>query len=123
VRKGRWKPGDSLPGAEVEVERDCRASHVWEAGEGNTGASRSPHRLAPEAETGARPSLAERIPSTGTRPAGVAHPRHRAVVVGLGLRFALSAPPFGLRRAPLRPRPTTGCNHDPRENQNKKQKP
>jgi len=82
-----------------------------------------PHRLAPEAETGARPSLAKRIPSTGTRQAGVAHPPPRAVVVGLGLRFALSALPFGLRRATLRPRPTTGCNHDPRENQNKRQKP
>jgi hypothetical protein len=29
------------------------------------------------------------------------------VVVGLALRCALNAPPFGLRRAPLRARPTT----------------
>src|SRR2546427_9818756 len=31
----------------------------------------------------------------------------RAGVVGLALRFALNAPPFGLRRATLRARPTT----------------
>jgi hypothetical protein len=30
-----------------------------------------------------------------------------AGVVGLALRFALTAPPFGLRRATLRARPTT----------------
>ena len=30
-----------------------------------------------------------------------------AVVVGMALRFALTAPPFGLRRATLRARPTT----------------
>ena len=47
-----------------------------------------------EVEAGTGPSLAERA-LTGQR-AGV----------GLGLRFALNAPPFGLRRASLRPRPT-----------------
>ena len=32
--------------------------------------------------------------------------------VGLVLRFALNAPPFGLRRAPLRSKPTDGKNQD-----------
>ena len=31
----------------------------------------------------------------------------QAIVVGLALRFALNAPPYGLRRASLRARPTT----------------
>jgi hypothetical protein len=31
-------------------------------------------------------------------------------------------PPFGLRRAALRPNPTTGFNHNTNENQNEKQK-
>ena len=33
--------------------------------------------------------------------------RRGAGIVGLALRFALNAPPFGLRRASLRARPTT----------------
>jgi hypothetical protein len=40
-----------------------------------------------------------------------------AGVVGLALRFALSAPPFGLRRATLRARPTTNTKKE-----NEKQK-
>jgi len=41
------------------------------------------------------------------RKASVARGHGRAAVVGLALRFALNAPPFGLRRATLRARPTT----------------
>jgi len=62
-----------------------------------------PRRLEKEeVETRARPSLAEGLRGTEFAPA-----RRGAAVVGLALRFALSAPPFGLRRASLRPRPTT----------------
>src|SRR6516225_5747771 len=44
-----------------------------------------------------------------------AGPGRDAFVVDLALRFALDAPPSGLRRASLRPRPTTKT----RRNQNK----
>ena len=59
-----------------------------------------------EVEAGARPSLAGRLPGRQFGKLAPGPARWRAVV-GLGLRFALSAPPFGLRRAALRPRPTT----------------
>ena len=36
-----------------------------------------------------------------------------AAVVGLALRFALSAPPYGLRRAALRAKPTDRKKRDP----------
>ena len=65
-------------------------------------------------ETGVRPSLAGWLP---TRELGKpAHgPARQRAVVGLGLRFALSAPPFGLRRAALRSGPASAFR--PRHNQ------
>jgi len=107
------------------VARDCRAPGVREARGGNVGEGNPPSddEPEPEVEAGARPSLAEGLPRTQPSRAGTAPPCAGAVVVGLGLRSALSAPPCGLRRAERRPRPTTGFNHDTNYNQNKKKKP
>jgi hypothetical protein len=60
-------------------------------------------------ETGGRSSLAEGLrtrdfPEPFLEPAS----SRSGTVVGLDLRFALNATPFGLRRAALRSRPTTG---------------
>ena len=82
-------------GAEATVERDCRAAPACETEAGNPGGSRSPNGPEPEVETGARPSLAPRLPPTSSRRARVAFPRCSVVVVGLGLRSALRAPPGG----------------------------
>ena len=55
------------------------------------------------------------VGATGEPPLARACPAHRAAkraaeggpsIVGLALRFALNAPPFGLRRTPLRSKPT-----------------
>src|SRR5208337_2290957 len=46
----------------------------------------------------------------------VRRPTAAARVVGLALRFALNAPPYGLRRASLRARPTTK-NKEKEQNQ------
>jgi len=45
---------------------------------------------------------------TGSTPEARGSAPAALAVVGLALRFALDAPPFGLPRAPLRARPTTG---------------
>ena len=54
-------------------------------------------------------SSVETIRTRGSSAKRLATAERRAAVVGLALRFALSAPPFGLRRAVLRANPTT--NH------------
>ena len=59
--------------------------------------------------TGCKSSLARSDPEGATK-TGVKGGRRGAGVVGPALRFAPNAPPFGLRRAALRTRPTkTGC--------------
>jgi hypothetical protein len=65
---------------------------LWETEEGAAGRpplARAPTRHATKRATGGGPSI-----------------------VGLALRFALNAPPFGLRRAALRSKPTDGRNRD-----------
>ena len=69
--------------------------------------------------SGGRPSPGSHceteVGATGEPPLARACPAHRAAkraagggpsIVGLALRFALNAPPFGLRRTPLRSKPT-----------------
>jgi hypothetical protein len=54
-----------------------------------------------------QPPVARGGPPRRTTTSQEASSDRGAGVVGLALRFALTAPPFGLRRATLRARPTT----------------
>jgi hypothetical protein len=64
-------------------------------------------------DAAAQPSVAWTAPPEGAE-ASFQVGRHRAAfVVGLALRFALSASPCGLRRATLRAKPTGQKNRDP----------
>jgi hypothetical protein len=56
--------------------------------------------------TGCESSLARNDPESVTKTGVKGGGRRGAGIVGLALRFALDAPPFGLRRASLRSRPT-----------------
>ena len=55
---------------------------------------------------GGPPVATGRPPRGGEASVRRGHGRH-AAVIGLALRFALNAPPFGLRRASLQTRPMT----------------
>src|SRR5437899_1449800 len=90
VKKLRRKEISSHEHAKVYLEREYLPEH-------NRRFARTP----------ARPANYHRRASRGTAESVQTSSDPAAPVAGLALRFALNAPPFGLRRAALRARPTT----------------
>jgi len=101
ARRHLHRVSRSCPG----LEANCGAAEAAAQGGGRTG--RGSHC---EMEVGASggPPLARAPACHATKRAARGGPS----IVGMALRFALNAPPFGLRRAALRPMPTDGKNRD-----------
>jgi hypothetical protein len=70
------------------------------------GARASRQQVRAEMRTGCESSLARSDPESATETGVNGGGRREAGIVGLALRFALNAAPFGLHRASLRARPT-----------------
>src|SRR5438132_621026 len=87
--------GDPRTG-QADFPASCGAVHPAESAEGPT-----------EVGTASGASVATGCPARDAEAGLEAGDRRGATAVGLALRFALSAPPCGLRRAALRARPTT----------------
>ena len=109
LRKSEGRVDDRIRGPKGEVGGDPGDEPKPEAGAERTRPARrrpSPTPAAGGVGAGGRPSLASAgLPGRG-RVAPDGRAQGAALAVGLTLRFALSAPPFGLRRASLRASPT-----------------
>src|SRR5438309_4793259 len=90
----RWQENPRT--GQADFPASCGAVHPAESAEGPT-----------EVGTASGASVATGCPARDAEAGLEAGGRRGATAVGLALRFALSAPPCGLRRAALRARPTT----------------
>src|SRR5712692_7883847 len=105
-----WAGGTTLAGIAGDASRRPRSS---------AGRCRVVRRKAEVGAAGESP-VARSGPPRGAATSGQRGGGCRAGVVGLALRFALNAPPFGLRRATLRARPTTKKRKEKSKNQKQK---
>src|SRR2546423_561304 len=111
VRRAARQHGHRVPRARAALAGDPRARQAggaccgWPQGTAHCGFDRKTKVGAASESSVAR----SRAPSIGETSEARVPPGcgRQAIVVGLALRFALNAPPYGLRRASLRARPTT----------------